>query len=645
MEEHNDKEEAHNQNKILFISDGKSDTVWEGNCTTAAMDAENQFYILSEIVEDNVKEYVLQKYNSQLINTDTIKLKSPPKEHSIAIKDIVLYSDRIAIVRIGGIQIFDLSGKVIFEKSYKNIYNATSDSNSLYLTEYPVFGGNINRIFQFDVYKLNETWSKDIQLIQDQIKLLAYNQYESKLYLVLNNRLMSFKNGNLEEVCNFLNYKSGKLVSNAAVSIDETKRITYLQVLFESKDKFVLQMSYPNNQMFLYKPTENITTNKNKGTLNVLLPTHNIALEMIAARFEEANSDVKIKFDYYKESGDISQPDFIQFLNLKILSGEQSWDVVPIIFLSYWQYIDKGIFADMDSLDTNRDLSDSDKYYVNLIDGCRINNKLYYLPTRISFSSFVINMTNENANKFLKDSQNWTWKDIGQIITSQTKDDIKLFKFNPLCSEGSILNMIYSPYISDFFIGEKKETDAKLFEECLTVLSEFEAKSLFADEKQNGLLTISPHSDWSSYIDNSISFYENSRVISVPVVKAGNRRSFTIQEAYAVNSRSTNAVQAFNFIKYIAQDSSWGYSGAVVKADKEYIISNLSGRLQTAAEKVSPFVDSLLSVKSSLNHAEYFDVQVGGIVLKIIDQYRKGLISKEEAAKDIAQRVWLYANE
>lgn len=638
------KDEVYNQNRIFFINQDINKSIWTGNCEAAAMDSNNQIYILSEGGNGSSKKFVLNKYDDKLNLSGTWTLKSPPKEHSILVNDIILYNDRIAVIRTGGVQIFDLYGKVLWEKSYKSINNFASDNQNLYLTEYPVYGGSTNRLFQFNVFKLKEEWSADIQLIQDQIKNLSYNEYDSKLYLILNNRLMSCDKGKLSEVCNFLDFKSGKIVSNAVVSDGEARFTNYLQLMFKNKNSFTLLLySIGNNPMFSYSHS-NQAAKSPSTSVNVLLPTHKIGLEMAAARFEEKNPNTKINFTYYKETGDVSQPDFIQFMNLKVLSGEQNWDIVPIIYLPYWQYIQKGILADLDSLDKKHDLSNSAVYYTNLIDGSRIDKKLYYLPICVTFPTFIIDTMNKEADSFIGDSKSWTWTELEKDIASWQKKS-KPFKRNPLYNDSVISSMIFYPYISGFFTGEKKEQDVKLFEECMTLLSSFEKKGLYADKDQVGVLMPSEDTNWSLFCNGPIPFSEATRVIGVPTLKASNRRSFAIQEAYAINSHSTNSILAFEFLKFLAQDSSTGYPGAIVKSDREYIIDSLANRLQTSSEKVTPFVDSLLAVKSSLNHANYFDQQVGGIVSEIVDQFRKGLISKEEAARDISKRVWLYANE
>ena len=638
------KDEVFNQDGIFFINQDENKSIWTGNCVAAAMDSNNQLYILSEEGNEAAKKFVLNKYDDKLNLSDRWTLKSPPKEHSIRVNDIIVYNDRIAVIRTGGVQIFDLSGKVLWEKSYKSINNFTSDDQNLYLTEYPVYGGDTNRLFQLNVFELKEEWSADIQLIQDQIKNLSYNRYDSKLYLILNNRLMSSDKGKLSEVCSFLDFKSGKLVSNAVVSNDEARFTNYLQLMFKNKNSFALLLSSTgDNPMFSYSPS-NQAAKPPSNSVNVLLPTRKVGLEMVAARFEEKNPDTKINFTYYKEAGDVSQPDFIQFMNLKVLSGEQNWDIVPIIYLPYWQYIQKGILADLDSLDKNHDFNNSDKYYVNLIDGCRINNKLYYLPICVTFPTFIIDITNKDADSFIQASKAWTWMELKNSLTSWQKNS-RPFKRNPLYYDSIISAMIYQPYISGFFTGEKKEQDVKLFEECMTLLSSFEKTGLYADKDQVGVLMPSMDTHWSLFYSGTIPFSENIRVISVPTLKASNRRSFAIQEAYAINSQSSNPTLAFEFLKFLAQDSSTGYPGAIVKSDREYIINYFTNQLQTSSEKVIPFVDSLLAAKSTLNHADYFDQQVSSIVSEIIDQFRKGLISKEEAAKDISKRVWLYANE
>lgn len=637
------KDEVYNQNRIFFINQDINKSIWTGNCEAAAMDSNNQLYILSEVGNGSSKKFVLNKYDDKLNLSGKWTLKSPPKEHSILVNDIILYNDRIAVIRTGGVQIFDLYGKVLWEKSYKSINNYASDNQNLYLTEFPVYGGDTNRLFKLNVFGFREEWSANIQLIQDQIKNLSYNKYDSKLYLILNNRLMSCDKGKLSEVCNFLDFKSGKLVSNAAVSNDEARFTNYLQLMFNNNSFTLLLYAIENNPMFSYSPS-NQAVKSPSTSVNLLLPTHNNTLEMTAARFEEKNPDTKINFTYYKETGDVSQPDFIQFMNLKVLSGEQNWDIVPIIYLPYWQYIQKGILADLDSLDKKHDLSNSAVYYTNLIDGCRIDKKLYYLPICITFPTFIIDIMNKEADSFIRDSKTWTWTELEKNIASWKKES-KPFKKNPLAGASVISVMIYQPYISGFFTGEKKEQDVKLFEECMTLLSSFEKKGLYADKDQVGVLMPSMDTNWSIFSNGIIPLSENDRVISVPTLNGSNRRSFTIQEAYAINSQSSNPTLAFDFLKFLAKDSSMSHPEAICRSDREYIINNLANQLQASSEKVIPFVDSLLAAKSSLNHADYFDPQVGRIVFEIVDQFRKGLISKEEAARDISKRVWLYANE
>ncbi len=141
-----------------------------------------------------------------------------------------------------------------------------------------------------------------------------------------------------------------------------------------------------------------------KKTLTVAGLADNSAVKAAIEAFQKAHPDYQVNLKTYsnqivgaKGSNQLDMTSLIQQFNTDIISGNTA-DIYILDDLPYYKYISKGILADLGEM-MAADNMDMTQYYSNIFDACRVNGKLYTLPTQFGYNMLVGKAANMPANE------------------------------------------------------------------------------------------------------------------------------------------------------------------------------------------------------------------------------------------------------
>lgn len=146
-----------------------------------------------------------------------------------------------------------------------------------------------------------------------------------------------------------------------------------------------------------------------KKTLTVAGLTENGAVRAAIDAFQKAHPEYLVNLKTYgnqiaglkpasgNTSRDTGLTSLIQKFNTDIISGNTA-DIYILDNLPYYKYINKGILADLGEM-MDADNMDLSQYYSNIFDACRVDGKLYTLPTGFSYNMLVGKTANMPASE------------------------------------------------------------------------------------------------------------------------------------------------------------------------------------------------------------------------------------------------------
>lgn len=108
--------------------------------------------------------------------------------------------------------------------------------------------------------------------------------------------------------------------------------------------------------------------------------TENYAVRQAVSLFQKQHPEVYIRYEQgLSEAGGMTTEDAIKNLNTRIMSGSGP-DLLVLDGLPLHSYIEKGVLADLGSL--AKTFTGEDALFSNIVDGCKEDGKLWYLPVR-----------------------------------------------------------------------------------------------------------------------------------------------------------------------------------------------------------------------------------------------------------------------
>lgn len=436
------------------------------------------------------------------------------------------------------------------------------------------------------------------------------------------------------------------------------------------------------------KETEADPTADPNGTKTITLSviTSNRYLETAKTNFETAHPGVKIEI---KETVAAPKTDnkqtmvmngpkdtkneekYLSTVSTELMSGKAS-DLFMLDELPYKKYADKKLLENLNDLMKNDASFDRNQFFTNIFDSMKYKDGMYAIPIKVSFNLLIGNQ-DLLAGTAIDDSK-WTWKDFKAMADKLTKDDNKdgvpdsptLANITEASFIGLLLDSSYTQFVD---AGAKKANfNGKTFLDMLQM-----AKTMF-DTKQiptkgtersaNMFQMFSPRQyedmillPQSMFNGSSTSYY------SMPTENEKKGQSFTSDLMLAMNSKSKNKKEAWEFVKYLLSEemqASRDLMGFAVnkKANQtrmEQIASNTSKTMikmlgkdgkeivpKPADPKDIARIETLLSGVQSFRET---DPKVRSIVQEETAAFFSGQKTAEETAKVIQSKVSTYLQE
>lgn len=136
---------------------------------------------------------------------------------------------------------------------------------------------------------------------------------------------------------------------------------------------------YTNGKMYRYVYDPDIPTIPDQQ-VGIYSLTENYAIRQAVSLFQKQHPEVYVRYEIGMTSGSgMTTEDAIKNLNTRIMSGSGP-DLLVLDGLPRYSYEEKGVLMDLSEIAAG--MSGEDTLFPNLVEACREEGKLYYLPLR-----------------------------------------------------------------------------------------------------------------------------------------------------------------------------------------------------------------------------------------------------------------------
>lgn len=421
-------------------------------------------------------------------------------------------------------------------------------------------------------------------------------------------------------------------------------------------------------------------------TITLSVITSNRYLETAKTNFETAHPGVKIeiketlaapKTDGNKQMVMMGPKDtksaekYLSTVSTELMSGKAS-DLFILDELPYKKYADKKLLENVNDLIKNDATFDRNQYFTNILDAMKYKDGMYAIPIKVSFNLLVGNQ--DLLSGAAIDDSKWTWKDFKAVADKLVKDDNKdgvpdhsaLANMTEATFIGLLLDSSYTQFVD---AGAKKANfTGKPFLDMLQMAKTmFDTKQIApnsTDRSVNMFQSFTPIQYEDILLLPQMMFNGNSTAYyNMPTENDKKGLSFKSDLMLAMNSKSKNKKEAWEFVKYLLSEemqASRDLMGFAVnknanKIRMEQIASNtgksnmkLMGKdgkeiVQKPADpKDVARIEALLTGVQSFGET---DPKVRTIVQEETSAFFSGQKSAEETAKVIQSKVSTYLQE
>ncbi len=462
----------------------------------------------------------------------------------------------------------------------------------------------------------------------------------------------------------------------------------------DNKDIIAILLDYKTDTTKLVKLNrkleEIISSDNNKVTLTITIPSYNAYLETAARQYEKENPNVKIQLNQYdaeinfpkvpedealKKAYDEYQKklsDYAKEISTEIIAGKAA-DIICLDYLPYYEYIDKNLLLDL----TERINNDSDfninELNQNIIRNIQVNNKLYFIPMSYNIDTYIVN----------KD-----WLDSGGIKVK-----------NGICQyedfEAAVKNLkaTNQPVFAGYFINNEYFMKSLIFMNNNQLIDYSKKKAYFNTDKVIALLNLGKEmidegmiSDPAEHLltgaaDANLAYEQiyDYRYSTTEMVRSvgkefeifrvsdddrDNGYTFTINSSLGISSQSKNQEEAWKFLKYLLSEELQSQEKLIVLPVNEKARQNKMERERKLLEKdndpengflkevygielgnIDSYYKKINEVAGNLGLYHYRDFNIEQIMDEEIRKFLDNQQSAKETAEAIQRKVEIYLNE
>jgi multiple sugar transport system substrate-binding protein len=431
-------------------------------------------------------------------------------------------------------------------------------------------------------------------------------------------------------------------------------------------------------------------------TVTLSVMTSDRFLELAKQKYETLHPDTKINIKEYAAAPQTSteakgqgqqmmimaKPDpkntekYATSVGAELMSGKAS-DVIVTSGLPYQKYADKKLLENISDLMSKDASFKKDNYYAGIFDAMKYNGSLYTVPIKVGLNMWLGNQAILSDQQI--DDSKWTWADFkkkASAMVSDKNNDGKpdtypLGKMEPDQLMTLMLNSSFAKYVD---VGAKKaKFDTPDFINMLKLAkSMYDDKVILADNADPNNVVFQPKGNVLMYMDMytmpKMSFDGRGGYYNLPSDNEAKGTQFTSSLPLAINSKSANKKEAWEFVKYLLSDemqSARELSGIAVnkngaKAQIDFLKTLGTGgeggsgkgmklMINGKAMAVEPATEQdVTAMEKVLNNISVYaesDMKITTIVTEETAPFFQGQKSAEEVAKVIQNKVSTYLQE
>ncbi|CAH1210657.1 hypothetical protein PAECIP111891_03547 [Paenibacillus allorhizoplanae] len=434
-------------------------------------------------------------------------------------------------------------------------------------------------------------------------------------------------------------------------------------------------------------------------TVTLSVMTSDRFLELAKQKYEALHPDTKINIKEYEAAPQtatgqgqgqgqqqqmvmVKKPDpkniekYASSVGAELMSGKAS-DVIVTSGLPFQKYADKKLLENISDLMSKDASFKKDSYYAGIFDAMKYNGSLYTVPIKVGLNMWIGNQALLSGQQV--DDGKWTWSDFkkkASALVSDKNNDGKpdtypLGKIEPDQLITSMLNSSFSKFAD---VGAKKaKFDSPDFINMLKLAkSLYDDKLILADNSDPDNVVFQPKGNVLMYMDMymmpKMNFDGKGAYYNLPSESEAKGTQFTSSLPLAINSKSANKKEAWEFVKYLLSDemqSSRELSGIAVnkngaKAQIDLLKSlgtageggagksmklNINGKAMAVTPPTEQEAAAIEKVLNNISVNGESDPKITNIVVEETAPFFQGQKSAEEVAKVIQNKVSTYLQE
>nr|WP_285891187.1 extracellular solute-binding protein [Paenibacillus pasadenensis] len=397
---------------------------------------------------------------------------------------------------------------------------------------------------------------------------------------------------------------------------------------------------------------------------------------MAKEKYEAANPGVKIELKQSYEppktegGGMVAMRAFgydpaavekhVALVNSELMNGNAA-DLIMVDTLAYTKYADKKLLADLQAYMTKEKGFNPDDYYMNIFDALKYKDGLYAItPNAIANIWFG----NQDRIKDLKlDPNSWTWAQFSEQLSGLAKKGgDPVMQYLP---PEYFANERISENIDQFMnLNEKKASfDSAEFIGLLNEIKSYYDNKIFVEPDMNGKTGMGKAIKMGEKMNSkeafinlkltsfgSLSFGETwfakPQIFAPPTEQNSKGNSFTAGMLLAMNEKSKNKDQAWDFLQFLLSDEMQSEPDLFgLPVNKKTAEAQISG-LAEGENKLSPeYLEKAKEIMPQLTRFGGMEPKINDIVMEETALFFKGEKSAEDVAKALQNKITLYMEE
>ncbi|MGG1553826.1 ABC transporter substrate-binding protein [Paenibacillus ferrarius] len=362
---------------------------------------------------------------------------------------------------------------------------------------------------------------------------------------------------------------------------------------------------------------------------------------------------------------------YVTSVGAELMSGKAS-DIIVMDGLPYRKYADKKLLENLSDWMGKDSSFKKDDYYSGMLNAMAYKGSLYTIPAKIGLTMWLGNQSVLGSTP--PDDSKWTWADFKKQAAAWQADknndgkpDVyPLGKVEPDQLVTQMLNSSFAKFVDAG--AQKAKFDSPDFIQLLKLAkSMYDDQIIVPDTADANNVVFQPKSNIMMYMDMyalpKMQFGGKGAFYNLPSENDVKGTLFTSSLPLAINSKSTNKQEAWDFVKFLLSDDmqsarelngfAVNKNGAKAQLDTLKTLGtgnakmklNINGNAMTLQAATDEEVATITGVLDKANVYAESDAKISTIVAEETVPFFQGQKSAEEVAKIIQNKVSTYLQE